>query len=45
MGFLRADPVPVMVGWRLDQMADLLLFVIGTVMLVVGLLRNKEVAQ
>lgn len=31
LGFLRADPVPVAMGWRLDQVADLVLFTIGTV--------------
>jgi phosphatidylglycerol:prolipoprotein diacylglycerol transferase len=45
LGFLRADSVPVVMGWRLDQVADLLLFAIGTVLLVAGLLRNKEVAR
>ena len=45
LGFLRADPMPAVMGWRLDQAADLTLFAIGTVLLVVGLLGNKEVAR
>jgi phosphatidylglycerol:prolipoprotein diacylglycerol transferase len=45
LGFLRADVVPVVTGWRLDRMADLVLCAIGTAALVVGPLRNKEVAR
>jgi len=44
LGFLRADVVPVVAGWRLDQMVDLALVAIGAVILVVGLLRGREVA-
>jgi phosphatidylglycerol:prolipoprotein diacylglycerol transferase len=45
LGFLRADPVPNVAGWRLDQAADLALFAVGAVSLVVGLLRNREVVR
>jgi phosphatidylglycerol:prolipoprotein diacylglycerol transferase len=42
LGFLRADSVPVVMGCRFDQVADLVLCAIGTVLLLVGLLRNRE---
>jgi phosphatidylglycerol:prolipoprotein diacylglycerol transferase len=45
LGFLRADPMPAVAGWRLDQVADLAFFAIGAMLLVVGLLRNKAVAR
>jgi phosphatidylglycerol:prolipoprotein diacylglycerol transferase len=45
LGFLCVDSVAVAMGWRLERVADLLLFAIGTVLLVVGLLRNREVAR
>lgn len=45
LGFLRADPVLVVTGWRLDRAADLTLFAVGTVILVLGLLRGQEVAR
>jgi phosphatidylglycerol:prolipoprotein diacylglycerol transferase len=45
LGFLRADPAPVVAGWRLGQVADLVLCAAGTGVLGVGLLRNKAVAQ
>lgn len=45
LGFLRADPSPMVAGWRLDQVADLALCAIGAAILVVGLLRNREVTR
>jgi phosphatidylglycerol:prolipoprotein diacylglycerol transferase len=45
LGFLRADVVLVVAGWRLDQMVDLALCAIGAAILVVGLLRGKGVAR
>jgi len=38
LGFLRADEVGLIAGWRTDQVADLTLAVIGAVGLLVGLL-------
>jgi phosphatidylglycerol:prolipoprotein diacylglycerol transferase len=45
LGFLRADVVPVVAGWRLDRVVDLALCAIGAVTLVVGLLRGRKVAR
>jgi phosphatidylglycerol:prolipoprotein diacylglycerol transferase len=42
LGFLRVDEMPLLAGLRIDQVADLALFVIGAVISVVGLVRNKE---
>ena len=44
LGFLRADGMPPSAGLRIDQVADLAFFAIGAVVLVVGLVRNKETA-
>jgi phosphatidylglycerol---prolipoprotein diacylglyceryl transferase len=44
LGFLRADGMPLLAGLRIDQVADLVLFAIGAVILVVGLVRNKDTA-
>jgi phosphatidylglycerol:prolipoprotein diacylglycerol transferase len=38
LGFLRADEVGLVAGWRADQVADLALAVLGAVMLLAGLL-------
>jgi phosphatidylglycerol:prolipoprotein diacylglycerol transferase len=38
LGFLRADEVGLVAGWRADQVADLALVAIGAVLFVVGLL-------
>jgi phosphatidylglycerol:prolipoprotein diacylglycerol transferase len=45
LGFLRADLVPVMAGWRLDQVADLMLFAIGVVMLVTVLRKRRRLGD
>lgn len=37
LGFLRADEVPLVAGWRADQVADLVLALIGAAVLAVGL--------
>lgn len=44
LGFLRADEIPLLVGLRIDQVADLVFSAIGGVMFVVGLVRNKKAA-
>jgi len=41
LGFLRADEVAMVAGWRADQVADLALAVIGAVTLAVGLASRK----
>jgi phosphatidylglycerol:prolipoprotein diacylglycerol transferase len=40
LGFLRADEVGLVAGWRADQVADLALAVAGAVALLVGLFRS-----
>jgi prolipoprotein diacylglyceryltransferase len=42
LGFLRADTVPILAGWRADQVADLALTVIGTVVLIAGSIQERE---
>ncbi|MFL7793761.1 MAG: prolipoprotein diacylglyceryl transferase [Anaerolineae bacterium] len=44
LGFLRADEIPLLASLRIDQVADLVFFVIGAVIFVVVLVRNKEMA-
>lgn len=44
LGFLRADEMPLLASLRIDQVADLVLFVTGAVIFVVGLVRSKKVA-
>jgi phosphatidylglycerol:prolipoprotein diacylglycerol transferase len=44
LGFLRADEVGLVAGWRAGQVADLALAVIGAVALLVGLLRGMAKA-
>jgi len=41
LGFVRADEVAMVAGWRADQVADLALAVIGAVTLAVGLVSRK----
>lgn len=41
LGFLRADEMLLLASLRIDQVADLVFFVIGIVILVVGLIRNR----
>lgn len=45
LGFLRADEMALVCGWRVDQMVDLALAVAGAVALAVGLLRPKRWCQ
>lgn len=40
LGFVRADQVPLVAGWRADQVADLALTLIGAAMFTVGLFRK-----
>jgi len=42
LGFLRADEVTLVAGWRADQVVDLALIVVGVVALVVGLLGQRQ---
>jgi len=42
LGFVRADEVAMMAGWRVDQVTDLALAVIGTVMLMAGMLVGRD---
>jgi phosphatidylglycerol:prolipoprotein diacylglycerol transferase len=42
LGFVRADEVAMVAGWRADQVADLALAVIGTMILAVGLLVRRD---
>ena len=42
LGFVRADEVAMIVGWRADQIADLALAVIGTVALMVSILVGRD---
>jgi phosphatidylglycerol:prolipoprotein diacylglycerol transferase len=42
LGFLRADEVPLIAGWRADQVADLTLALIGAAALAVGLLKRRH---
>jgi len=42
LGFVRADEVAMIAGWRADQVADLALTVIGTVALMVGMLVGRD---
>jgi prolipoprotein diacylglyceryltransferase len=44
LGFLRADEMPLLASLRIDQVADLVLFVTGAVIFVVVLVRNKKLA-
>jgi phosphatidylglycerol:prolipoprotein diacylglycerol transferase len=41
LGFLRADLMPVVAGWRLDQVADLALYATGSVLVVVGIITAR----
>ncbi len=45
LGFLRADEVGLVAGWRADQVTDLALVVIGAAGLVAGLLRGMAKAD
>jgi phosphatidylglycerol:prolipoprotein diacylglycerol transferase len=45
MGFLRADEVGLVAGWRADQVADLVLAVIGAVTLLASLLGRTAKAH
>jgi phosphatidylglycerol:prolipoprotein diacylglycerol transferase len=42
LGFVRADEVAMVAGWRADQVADLALAVIGTMILAVRLLVRRD---
>jgi phosphatidylglycerol:prolipoprotein diacylglycerol transferase len=44
LGFLRADEMPLLAGFRIDQVADLVFFAVGAVTTVMGLVRNKKMA-
>jgi len=45
LGFVRADEAPLVVGWRIDQIANLALTLIGACVLTAGLLRNKRAKE
>ena len=45
LGFVRADQVPLVAGWRADQVADLALTMIGAAMFTVGLFRKRWVEE
>lgn len=42
LGFVRADKVPLVAGWRADQATDLALVVVGTAVLAVGLSQARR---
>lgn len=42
LGFLRADPVPVVSGWRVDQLANGALTAAGALLLLAGLLQTSS---
>jgi phosphatidylglycerol:prolipoprotein diacylglycerol transferase len=42
LGFVRADEMTTIAGWRADQVADLALVVIGTVAFMVGILVGRD---
>lgn len=45
LGFLRADEVALVMGWRADQVADLALALTGTIVLAVGLFKTGQVEE
>jgi hypothetical protein len=45
LGFLRADEVPLVAGWRADQLTDLALALIAVAALLTGLLKTGDVEE
>ena len=45
LGFLRADQVPLVAGWRADQVADLALALAGVTLFLAGVLRTGRIEE
>jgi len=45
LGFVRADEIFLVAGWRADQVADLVLAAAGAIALLVGLVKTRQVER